>query len=187
MATSEVAICNLALRRLGADPITALTDNTDRARACALAYPDTRDRLLDEIRPNFAVLFLGLAQVVAVPLYGYGHAYQLPPTVVRVLDIDEEEDWPWSRQGSLLLTDKPAVNARCVVRVTDPTQCSPLFTAALVCQLAADLAFSITKNHTLEQEKKAEAAREIAKAQAAEGAEGSTRVLQDDTLQQARR
>jgi len=45
MAT-EVSICSNALRRLGDDPITALTDDTERARLCNAFYVPSRDLVL---------------------------------------------------------------------------------------------------------------------------------------------
>ena len=48
MAT-EVSICSNALRRLGDDPITSLTDDSERARLCNSFYADTRDSVLSLI------------------------------------------------------------------------------------------------------------------------------------------
>jgi hypothetical protein len=187
MATSEVDLCNLALDRLGAESITALTDNTERARKCARTYPTTRDRLLDQIRPNFAVARVALARLVAPPVYGYGWFFQLPPGTLRVLDIGDEEDYGWKREGDRLACDANAVNARLILQVADVTKYTPLFTEALVCQLAADLAFPITKYEGFWRSHKGAAEAAILAAQAAEGAEGSMVVFQDSTLRDARR
>ena len=66
MAT-EVSICSNALRRLGDDPITSLTDDTERARLCNSFYPDARDAVLRLHTWNFAVTRASLAQLAAAP------------------------------------------------------------------------------------------------------------------------
>src|SRR5207245_9076015 len=52
--TSEVDICSYALRLIGDQPITALTDNSDRARLCNSIYALTRDATLRAHPWNFA-------------------------------------------------------------------------------------------------------------------------------------
>lgn len=54
MATTEVSICNAALAHLGEASITALTDDTARARACNQFYGPMRDAVLRSHRWNFA-------------------------------------------------------------------------------------------------------------------------------------
>ena len=54
MAT-EVSICSNALRQLGDDPITSLTDDTERARLCNALYPDARDSVLRSHPFNFSI------------------------------------------------------------------------------------------------------------------------------------
>ena len=54
MAT-EVSICSNALRKLGDSPITALTEDTERARLCNALYEPARDSLLRSHAWNFAI------------------------------------------------------------------------------------------------------------------------------------
>jgi len=54
MATA-VSICSNALRKLGDDPITSLTDDTERARLCNAFYEPTRDAVLRSHPWNFAI------------------------------------------------------------------------------------------------------------------------------------
>ena len=69
MAT-EVSICSNALRRLGDDPITSLTDDTERARLCNSFYTDARDAVLRCHPWNFAITRTSLAQLSDTPAYG---------------------------------------------------------------------------------------------------------------------
>lgn len=54
MAASDVEICNSALSKLGAEEITALTDNTRRAKLCNRQYDKIRKKLLRSYFWGFA-------------------------------------------------------------------------------------------------------------------------------------
>ena len=89
MAT-EVSICSNALRRLGDDPITSLTDDTERARLCNAFYVPARDLVLRSHPWNFAVTRATLAQLSDTPAYEYSYQYALPndPYCLRVLSME---------------------------------------------------------------------------------------------------
>jgi hypothetical protein len=89
MAT-EVSICANALRRLGDDPITSLTDDTERARLCNAFYTDARDAVLRSHPFNFSITRTTLAQLSDTPAYGYDYQYALPtdPYCLRVLEME---------------------------------------------------------------------------------------------------
>ncbi len=88
MAT-EVSICSNALRRLGDDPITSLTDDTERARLCNSFYPDARDAVLRLHTWNFAATRASLAKLATAPAYGYANQFSLPSDCLRVLSMEE--------------------------------------------------------------------------------------------------
>ena len=92
MAT-EVSICSNALRRLGDDPITSLTDNTERARLCNSFYEDTRDAVLRLHPWNFAITRTSLAKLSDAPAYGFSNQFSLPtsPYCLRVLAMEYED------------------------------------------------------------------------------------------------
>ena len=92
MAT-EVSICSNALRRLGDDPITSLTDDTERARLCNAFYADARDACLRSHPWNFAITRASLAQLSATPVYGFDYQFALPtdPFCLRVLAMEFED------------------------------------------------------------------------------------------------
>ena len=112
MAT-EVSICSNALRRLGDNPITSLTDDTERARLCNSFYADARDAVLRLHPWNFAITRASLAQIISIHhAYGFAYQYSLPtsPYCLRVLGM-EYEDYifkieNYSTQGRVLLTDQ---------------------------------------------------------------------------------
>lgn len=55
MASSEVAIANLALIDLGDSTISALSDSNKRAEACNLIYEQVRDGLIEKFAWRFAI------------------------------------------------------------------------------------------------------------------------------------
>ena len=89
MAT-EVSICSNALRRLGDDPITSLTDDSERARLCNAFYEDARDACLRSHPWNFAITRASLTQLSDSPVYGYDYQFALPtdPYCLRVLAME---------------------------------------------------------------------------------------------------
>lgn len=54
MASTSLDVVNLALKNLGHKSLAALDTTTEIGRIFSVLYPDCRDELLREIRPNFA-------------------------------------------------------------------------------------------------------------------------------------
>ena len=92
MAT-EVSICSNALRKLGDDPITSLTEDTERARLCNAFYESSRDSLLRSHPWNFAITRATLAKLSSTPAYGFAYQYALPtdPYCLRVLEMEYQD------------------------------------------------------------------------------------------------
>ncbi|MEN6537914.1 MAG: hypothetical protein ABFD60_07790 [Bryobacteraceae bacterium] len=178
---SEVAICNLALARLGEAKITSLTDTTNRASLCNLMYEHVRDKCLDRIRPNFAVRRTALAQLEDAPTFGYDYAYQIPTNVLRVLEASDS-DAEWKREGDTVITDETTFSARMLYRERDTTKWTPLFTEAVIAMLAADLSGPLTKVPTFITAKYELAEVAVVEAQAIEGVEGTKDQLESDAL-----
>ena len=86
--SSEVDICSYALRLIGDQPITALTDNSDRARLCNSIYALTRDATLRAHPWNFATYRAAVALatittgtnpvITTFPAFELRQAYILP-------------------------------------------------------------------------------------------------------------
>jgi len=148
MAVSVVSICNMALGKIGAAAITAITEATDNARACNRFYEPVRDELLRRHPWNFSVNRATLAQLAEAPAYGYDHAYQLPssPYCLRVLELYEERDsgYDFLVEGRKLITDSDTARIKYISQVTDPTQFDATFVEALATRLAAEIAIPVT-------------------------------------------
>ena len=156
MAT-EVSICSNALRRLGDDPITALTDDTERARLCNAFYVPSRDLILRSHPWNFAITRATLAQLSDTPAYEYGYQYALPtdPYCLRILDFhtgsysSNEVDMDWKVEGREILTDEATVYIKYIGRVTDPNEYDTLLIETVAARLASDTGYAITGSTTL--------------------------------------
>lgn len=174
---SEVDICNLALAHLGDTATVASIDPPEgsaQAELCARFYPVARDVLL-ELHPwDFSTRRATLA-----PLGSGGgewdYAYAAPADALNILAVlpPNESDGSGSAGGrcvpqpfscemgdggaQVILTDQGAATLRYTALVSDTTQFSPLFVAALSWQLAAMLAGPILKGDAgAEQAKRCE-------------------------------
>jgi hypothetical protein len=146
MATSDTAICNIALRMLRAQPITALTDTAERAQMLTHLYADARDFNLALHPWNFATRRVhALNRNAAAPAYGLQYAYALPadPYCLRVLAVNDGGE-PFKIEGRDLLTDADAVDLRFIGRITDTTLYAPGFVQMFATYLAAQLAQPLT-------------------------------------------
>lgn len=146
MASSSVEIAANALRLIGYQPITALTDDSDGARIMNALYTPTLDEALRSHDWNFARLRALLARLQDTPAYDYAYMYQLPqqPLCLRVLatNLAATEKWEIetyitsTSEYRVLLTDATTVTIRYIGRITNPTTWDPLFSDAMTWELA---------------------------------------------------
>ncbi len=162
--TSQIAICNRALTKLGADRIIDLGDNNKQARALTAIYDSVLDSELTKYVWGFATSRTSLPALVTPPAYGYAHQYQLPADFLRVImvgqyyvvaDLTDYRGGPntlYSIEGQAILTDLPApLPLRYLRRVTDPTLYAAPFAEALASRLAAELAEDLTQSNSKRQ------------------------------------
>ena len=187
MAT-EVSICSNALRRLGDDPITSLTDDTERARLCNAFYADARDACLRSHPWNFAITRASLAQLSATPVYGFDYQFALPtdPFCLRVLAM-EFEDYVFkvenlSTQGRVLLTDQETAKIIYIARITDTALFDSLFVDTLTALLAAKLAYPVTNSVNLQTQMQNLYQIKLSEARSIDGQEGFIDDLVSDTF-----
>lgn len=152
MASSEVAVCNIALQMLGAKPITSLTEASDRASIANQFYSESRDEVLRAHPWNFAQVRAVLAREVAVPAWGFAFQYQLPadPYCLRVIETDPD-DAVYKIEGRKLITDESSISIRYTARIADTTQFDSTFTMALAHHLAEMMAWPLVKTGSLSE------------------------------------
>jgi hypothetical protein len=187
MAT-EVSICSNALRRLGDDPITSLTDDTERARLCNSFYEDTRDSVLRLHPWNFAITRASLSKLSTAPAYGFANQFSLPtnPYCLRVLGM-EYEDYIFkvenvATHGRVLLTDEATANILYVARITDTNLFDAMFVDVLTQKLAVDLAYPVTNSTTLQTQMQKVFQQKLSEARSIDGQEGFMDDLVSDTF-----
>jgi hypothetical protein len=182
MATA-VSICSNALRKLGDDPITSLTDDTERARLCNAFYEPTRDAVLRSHPWNFAIERQELSKLVAAPAFDYAYQYTLPtsPYCLRVLKMEYDE-YIFKIEGRKLLSDEGTAKILYIAQVTDTAQFDPIFTEVLTARLAAELAYSITGSNSLSKQMWELFEIKISEARSIDGLEGFIDGLVSDTF-----
>lgn len=192
MAT-DVSICSNALRRLGDDPITSLTDDTERARLCNAFFPDARDACLRSHTWNFAINRATLSKLTTKPNYGFAHMFALPtdPYCLRVLELDEgdyrfkiEND---PQNGRVLVTDQDSAKIMYVARVTNATLYDSMFVDVLTSKLAAELAYAVTGSTTVQAQMEKMYQEKLSEARSIDGQEGFIDDLVSDTFTDFRR
>jgi len=177
MAT-DVSICSNALRRLGDDPITSFSDDTERARLCNAFFPDARDHILRSHPWNFAITRASLSKLSAVPKYGYAYMYSLPndPYCLRVLEM-EFPDYIFkiendATNGRVLLTDQDAAKILYVARITNPSLYDSMFVDLLTAKLSVDLCYAVTGSTALQTQMDKTYQQKLSEARSIDGQEG---------------
>jgi hypothetical protein len=196
MADNPITIVNRALTRLGATPITAFdcASETTARIMCTIFEPALRAALQSH-RWNFTEIRANLAGWLCAPEHTFGCTYVLPDNLLQLNETTLDEQTPWRVEShfcsvngtytNILVTDGCSpVGVVYTAYVTDPRRWSPLFTEALVTELAALAAYPVTRNATLQQGLQQEAEIKWRKARSRDGQEGrplerwlSTRLL----------
>jgi hypothetical protein len=83
MSISDVDIANLALQKLGQQPIVSFDQPTPRAAAFNRSYPIYRDDL-QRRRWNFNRSYVNLPALTSTPPFEYQYAYALPDDYLRL-------------------------------------------------------------------------------------------------------
>jgi len=189
--TSVVEICNSALNILGANNITALTEDSKNARLCNQRYEPLRDAVFREHTWNCLVKRVQLARDTASPTHEYNYQYQLPSDCLRVLSTGGYHDGSTSNvdggqkfkvEGRKILTDEDTVYLIYSARITDPTQYDSLLIESIVARLAAELCYAITSSTSLAVALKQDYAEKLRLARHAGATEGTPDYIDSSTF-----
>jgi len=166
MATSDVAICNLALGHLGDRAnVTAISppDGSYQAQQCAAFYPIARDELLEAYAWSFAKTRVQLAQLVLTPPGQWGFAYAYPNNCLRMLSVqilgqlDDESSVPYivekdpAGPNRVIYCNVSEAYARYIASDASVQHFSASFVTALSWYLASFLAGPITKSPKIQE------------------------------------
>lgn len=157
-ATSDVAICNLALQLLGARRVTSLTEDSPNARSMNSCYTMLRDSELEKHPWRFAMSRAQLAASPIKPAFHFANAFPLPADNLTLILPRWRIALDWvienhEGQPSILTNDAAPLNINYVAQIADPTLFPTSFCRALAAALAAHTCEEITQSN----EKKADA------------------------------
>lgn len=188
MAVSQISICNSALAKIGADPISSITEETKAARIANRIFTFLRDEVLRSHPWNFSIKRTTLNPDGDTPDSEYDYQYILPSDCLRVLDTPDDDSLDWVVEGGKILTDQDTeLPIRYIYRNEDPSSWDSMFAEALAWRLAADMSYSITQSLALFQYCMDAYKRQLAEARSVDGLEGRIKSLVADEWTNARR
>jgi hypothetical protein len=176
MAATVEVICNLALSKLGAEPITAIGDNTRRAKLCNTNYDALRKKVMRSYPWNFATKRVALVLNSSVVGFEYANLFDLPADLLRAMGPDNPKDREyvdWKVESGFLLTNEEAFTLKYIADVTDPTLFDPSFDQLLALSLAKDLAYPLVQSNTLKEALEIELRSEEANTRSFDSQEGN--------------
>lgn len=146
MATSKVAIANLALQKLGVKRIESLTQDAPNARSVNACFDAMRDSLLRRYDWSFAIKRESIAADGDYDEWGDWLAYSKPNDYIRLLrDNESGQVVDWKIEGDFILsfTASP-LEIRYIARIEDPNKYDASFIEALACMIASQCCEEIT-------------------------------------------
>lgn len=184
---SFVEITSNALRLLGDDPITSLTEDSERARLVNALYEEVRDEVIRAAMWNCAKDRQVLASLATTPAFGWSFYHQLPSTCLRVVDVlSGDIRVEHEIEGRKLMTDESSVNLIFLKKITDPNDMDSLFIGAYTAKLAAELAEPITGSRSLAEQMWQLYERKVREARTIDSQEGTVSNLDIQQLVDAR-
>jgi hypothetical protein len=148
MAT-PVSICSLALHKLGAKPISSLTESTDMAALCNATYEAARDSFLRAHPWNSCIKRIQLAAETTAPVWGYSSSHLLPGDFIRLLEVYEVRDY--TVENKRVLCDETPIQIRYVFQNDDTASWDALMVELMTQKMIAELAYAVTRSDTKAQ------------------------------------
>ena len=112
MATTKTQIVNLALTRIGEDPILTFDDEGKAAALARLHYPVVIAKMLREYTWNHSKKQGTLTPILPAPVFRFANRYPRPADFVRLVALENDRDARWQVYVDGIYTDLgPPVNA----------------------------------------------------------------------------
>lgn len=184
---SVVAICNLALQRLGADRIVDITDPDQKeARECNAIYDDLRQSELRTHTWNFAKTRVQVPAESTAPLFGRNNQYIIPPDSLRIVKPtllnNPRSNYDWLVEGRKILSDDAApLDLVYIKDVTDPNTMDALFRRALALEMALQMCEALTQSNSKWDRVAAEKIIVLSDARRTNALERTAERMEDDT------
>lgn len=185
MANSNVGIANLALSLLGEEAITALTEDTTRARVMNVWFEQVRNMVCQSHLWNELVGRAQLSQDATGPDFGFSYSYQLPSDFLRLHRFNDGKT-DYTLEGGKLLTDASPARIIYIKKETDPNMFNPLLVMAIAARLAHETCIQITGDRTLKNELWELYLMKLQEARGVDAQQGPVEVLEADEWIDAR-
>jgi hypothetical protein len=177
---SATRIANMALGKLGDEgEIISLTEDSRAARAVNDCFDDMRDLVLRDHVWDFARHRVQLAAVTEAVVWGGWTAFQKPADFIRFVEVEHDQDYLLEGDHILARTAGP-LNLLYIRRITDTGRFDPLFTDALACRIAAQIAKKITGSDAAKDAAMDEYRLALASARAVNGKEDRPQEIAED-------
>lgn len=146
MSTSDVAIVNGALQKLGQSRIESLSQDDPNARSMNAAYSRILEAELRRYRWGFAIKRVSIAADADETVWGGWNRFKLPNDYLYLIRDDESGfAVDWRIEGLFIVTqDAAPLDIRYVANITDPNFYDSLFRESFSCALAKECAKEIT-------------------------------------------
>lgn len=189
MATSNVAIANGALQRLGAKRIESLAQDHPNARSMNAAFEKTIRQEIRRYGWNFAIHRESVAADGDDAAWGNWNRYSLPNDYIRLLRDDESGmTVDWRIEGLYILSrDASPLQFRYLRYIDDPNYYDSLFIEAVECKLAFVTCEEITGSTSKKESLKADYDLVIAEAKRSNAFEKEAQEFPEDEWLAARR
>lgn len=193
--TSQVAIGNLGLQKLGLDPLVSFADKSKAGRAISAAYDPMRKMELRSHHWKFAEKDTNLPSDLASPLFTWNLSYTLPTDCLRLLFIAGmrqslgQIDYRTGFEGMYTIKGRQIYTnivsplpITYTQDVTDTTLFDDCFNDMLACRIALQTCIHLTQNDKLKADIAREYKRSLNQAVIAGSVELPPQGLADDSF-----
>src|SRR3990167_4634405 len=191
MSVSKTSLCNKALTLCGASPITAITDDTNNARALNRVYEIALKAVLTECRWTFATTRASLtlsstAGTLPWTHDGEAYVYVRPSTCLKIFEVSSPYA-VWREEGDTIISDTVDLGIKYVYYHDDPSKYPSYFLEALIDKLASDISYMIINSVSKAEAFLAKYLKvSLPKAMADNSQIGTQQTLVDDAWEQAK-
>lgn len=186
MATA-VSICSNALQMLGAKPINDFNERTEHARLCANLYPSVRDDLLRAHPWNCATKRVMLAPLATPPAFDFDYQFALPGDWIRTLQVGKKgQALAYRSEGRNILACVTALPLVYIFRNDVEQSWSTNLVELAELQMAAKMAYAVTKSSSIRDSYRDEFARAFKVAKAIDGQDDPPEEFEEGTLLESR-
>lgn len=178
-----VDIFNQAIVLCGSEAVLATVDDANKeARLCRLHYDTARRSCLQRHVWKFSTTRINLEQdTTEVPAFGFTARHLVPDNYIRIVKFNENFEEKWTREGRYFLSyNASTIRIRYVFDEIVIEKWDPLFTDAVIADLARRICYALTQSNDRLEEINAAARIAIKHAKRADAIEQSQPEMEAD-------